>query len=103
VSAPAGPCEWCGGPQTWTLIRGDVYVNCESGCLPLPGLGLEPPPDSEELVRPTEESPKVEHVGGGGVEPLEGGEARTIDKLVERPEFPTRDFLDTLWEGGDGS
>jgi len=36
MSAPAGPCEWCGGPQLWTVIRGELCVSCRRGCLPLP-------------------------------------------------------------------
>jgi len=57
VSAPAGPCEWCGGPQWWTIIRGEMYVACQAGCLPLPLDGLTPPSGSDpaELVM----TPKV--------------------------------------------
>ncbi len=36
MSAPAGPCEWCGGPSWWTVIRGEVWTLCKQGCLPLP-------------------------------------------------------------------
>ena len=52
MAAPAGPCEWCGGPQEWTFILGDLYVRCVDGCLPLDLEGLVPPPDGERgLVR----------------------------------------------------
>ena len=36
MGAPAGPCEWCGGPQWWTVVLGAMYVCCKAGCLPLP-------------------------------------------------------------------
>ncbi len=39
MSAPAGPCEWCGGPQYWTVVRGEMWVTCKGGCLPLPLAG----------------------------------------------------------------
>jgi len=42
MAAPAGPCEWCGGPQWWTFITGELYVMCKSGCLPLPLVGEVP-------------------------------------------------------------
>ena len=47
MSAPAGPCEWCGGPQSWTIVRGEMLVACKLGCLPLPFEELAPPPDGE--------------------------------------------------------
>ncbi len=48
MSAPAGPCEGCGGPQQWTVILDEVYVRCVSGCLPLPLEGVVPPPGAVE-------------------------------------------------------
>ena len=49
MSAPAGPCEWCGGPQNWTVHAGVMYVRCVAGCQSL--FGNErveiPPPVSE--------------------------------------------------------
>jgi len=36
MAAPAGPCEWCGGPQWWTVVLGEMWVSCKRGCLPLP-------------------------------------------------------------------
>ncbi len=81
VSA-AGPCEWCGGPQKWTLIRDEVYVACEEGCLPLPLDGLVPPIDSEELEFPLQRL-VVEPSPSFGVSPPEGGdtEVRYHDDL----------------------
>ena len=77
MSAPAGPCEWCGGPQWWTVILGEVAVACKLGCLPLLLEGLDPLPDSEK----SEQSPKLRHIGtlleGGGSRPYEGGDAKT--------------------------
>jgi len=49
MAAPAGPCEWCQGPQQWTIIQGEMYVRCIGGCLPLALDMLVPPPDSEDL------------------------------------------------------
>ncbi len=100
MSAPAGPCEWCGGPQHWTLISGEVYVSCDSGCIPLEGLGLTPPTDAKELRRP-EGKPKMEHSFGGSVGPPEGRETKTSDKGLEHVAVPTAAFLETLWEGMD--
>ena len=74
----AGPCEWCGGPQVWTIIRGEVYESCNGGCSPLPGLGLDPPPDSKELRSPLEHIREriAELIPGEGVGPLEGAAAK---------------------------
>ncbi len=109
MGSPAGPCEWCGGPQVWTFIRGDMYVACESGCLPLSLEGLTPPPVSEgdmgwpewEPAPPPE--PEEELEGGEGVEPPEGGDAE--DKNASgRPLIhigvPLEAVLLNLWEGG---
>ncbi len=82
-----GPCEWCGGPQSWTIIAGVVYTSCDGGCLPLPLEGLVPPPDSPELKKPvTEETPNGTLQGGGGSSTYEGDEARTdVPKNSELP------------------
>ena len=94
-----GPCEWCGGSQVWTTIRGEVYVSCDGGCSPLPGLGLDPPPDSEEFVR-SEETPKVEHSKEEGVVPLEGGATDEKDSSVlVHVGVPLQAVLLNLWEG----
>ncbi len=89
MTSPAGPCEWCGGPQKWTIIGGDMYVSCDGGCSPLPGLGLDPPPDSPELRRP-ERTPKMEHVGTilrrVGIGTPEGGAAN--ESVEEDYELP---------------
>ncbi len=78
MSAPAGPCEWCGGRQVWTIVAGEMYVMCLEGCLPLPLEGLAPPPDSEIVACATTLWDE-ELQGEGGVKPLEGGEARMSD------------------------
>ena len=49
MAAPAGPCEWCGGPQWWTAVRGELWVLCKGGCLALPELEEELPPDSASV------------------------------------------------------
>ena len=50
MNAPAGDCEWCGGPQNWTIIAGDFYVSCKGGCLPLGGIGLSPPMGERDRI-----------------------------------------------------
>ncbi len=80
-----GPCEWCGGPQSWTVIAGVVYESCDSGCMPLPLEGLVPPqlpsPESEvdwgDLADGT-------FLGSEGVT-LEGAAA---DETVEDSDLP---------------
>ncbi len=80
-----GPCEWCGGPQVWTLIHGIVYESCCSGCLPLPFDSFVPPPDSESESTGADPS---ELFGGGGVEgALEGGETETSTTDVTELPF----------------
>ena len=49
MSAPAGLCEWCGGPQQWTFASGVMYVRCLLGCLPL---FVEDLPPTKDLVVP---------------------------------------------------
>ena len=73
----AGRCEWCGGPAAWTVIRGEVYVSCDGGCMPLPLEGLVAPPDSPELVDPFARGDERELLRGQEVVPPEGSEART--------------------------
>ncbi len=79
----AGPCEWCGGPQVWTIIRNEMYVSCDGGCAPLPGLGLEPPPMTASVDR---REPEVEPLERGGVRPLEGGATKV--SVEGDPELP---------------
>ena len=97
MTAPAGPCEWCGGPQNWTFIAGEMYVRCQLGCLPLEGLGLTPPDsDGAEQMAPSfEMEPEV----GGSVVPLEGSDARMSVIQRYRLEGPPQAFLDSLWKG----
>ncbi len=99
MTQPAGPCEWCGGPQNWTIHAGEMYVRCQAGCQslfgaervtlpldsdePLVGCGLEGTLEGEEGV-PCE--------GGSAVEDPEG-----IDAVIVEPPVG---WLSTLWEGG---
>jgi len=81
MHSPAGPCEWCGGPQHWTIIAGEMYVSCDGGCSPIPGLGLDPPPDSPELVDPNEVSLWIgTSEEGGGSKPYEGAGADDLEE-----------------------
>ena len=78
MAGPAGPCEWCGGPQHWTFIRDELYVSCDGGCLPLSLEGLVPPPDGDQ---DDAELDGLVHIGtflkGVGREAPEGSAART--------------------------
>ena len=90
MSAPAGPCEWCGGPQWWTTVLGEIYVACKNGCLPLPWAEEVPPlfpvRTAGALVRIGEMGVDIE--GGEGYLPHEGSEAearRNTNKMVSSP------------------
>ncbi len=80
MSAPAGPCEWCGGPQQWTIIRELMYVRCIRGCLPLDLEGLVPPSPLAREDYMLDEFWAKEPYGGEGVVPCEGGEAKMSEK-----------------------
>ncbi len=55
-AAPAGPCEWCGGPQSWTIASGVMYVRCKAGCQSLfSEERVDLPRNSEEGLRPMKE------------------------------------------------
>ena len=95
MDSPAGPCEWCGGQQSWTFIRGEMYVSCDEGCIPIPLEGLVPPLDSE-VLHAAERLELMEPLEEGGVEPLEGGDAKTS---AERIDVPPKGWLSTLWLG----
>ena len=71
--APAGPCEWCGGQQSWTIIAGQMYVSCNAGCQALPLEGLAPPHDSD-LVKLKITMKELSEVGG--VYPVRGDAAK---------------------------
>ncbi len=87
VSAPAGPCEWCGGPQHWTVIRGLVHVSCILGCRPLPLEYLEPPPDSERDVSGMTR-PEGTLLEGGGSRTYEGDEPDEPADPILEDELP---------------
>ncbi len=80
ANAPAGPCEWCGGPQWWTVAHGDMYVKCKAGCMSMfPEERVDfPPPDGEES-EPYYEGGALDGTSQEeeGV-PLEGGAAEDI-------------------------
>ncbi len=86
MAAPAGPCEWCGGQQSWTVIRGEMYVRCRGGCQSLfPEERVSPsPPDSEVYYLSSSENGTL---GGEGVVPRKGGEARTSGEETEGLPF----------------
>ena len=75
MTAPAGSCEWCGGPQNWTFMHGEMYVRCQLGCLPLELPGLTPP--VSECPEETPKLSEMEPEQGRSVEPYEGGDAKT--------------------------
>ncbi len=103
MASPAGPCEWCGGPQNWTIIAGDMYVRCIDGCLPLELEELvPPPPTSEEKAWWTSMGAGVGTLQRMGGVPCEGGDVETSPEGSEWPGDPPQAFLDSLWEGYDG-
>ena len=78
MTAPAGPCEWCGGPQNWTIHAGEMYVRCVAGCQ---SLFTE---ERVDIPLPSEKSlPYLEGRSEGGTfrqegcVPCEGGDAST--------------------------
>ena len=71
MTAPAGPCEWCGGPQYWTFIQGEMYVKCQGGCLGL-FADVEGPPSSVS----EEYASKIRSVIGDGT--LREEEGKTL-------------------------
>ena len=75
VSALAGPCEWCGGPQNWTIALGVMWVRCVNGCQSLfPEESVTLHPNSEETMQNLEGAGEGTILRMGGV-PLEGGAA----------------------------
>ncbi len=97
---PAGPCEWCGGPQVWTIVRGEMYVSCDGGCQPLPLEGLVPTPGCEEVWAPVTDEERERFDTGGGKGTPEGTGARMSDHNEHDLGAPPPGFLDSLWEGG---
>ncbi len=101
MAPPAGPCEWCGGPQNWAIIRGDMYVRCIGGCQGLWADQLVIPPHIGES--------RVEYYEGGaldgtsemmeGVPP--GGDAAgtRLDRPSSSETEPPVGWLSDLWEG----
>ena len=98
-------CVRCGGPQVWTSVRGETWVACQADCIDdqVDMFGRNPP--LVALCEEPEETPKaagVEHSGGEGVVPLEGGATNGSDEGTEWPGDPPQAFLDSMWEGYDG-
>ena len=88
MSAPAGTCEWCGGSQFWTVIRGVVHVSCVSGCLPLPLEGLVPHPDGEVVSGNRREAEEEPLGRGWGTELRESGEASEASAVPLDDDLP---------------
>ena len=86
MASPAGPCEWCGGPQWWTVVAGVMYVKCQGGCVSLfsdERVNFPPPSD---VADPFYEGGALQDLQSRaadgtlreeGVEPPEGGDAKT--------------------------
>ncbi len=88
MTAPAGPCEWCGGPQQWTVALGKMFVRCEFGCLGI----------FEERVTITSEQRGVDRAhelalqgigtpGKDGGVPCEGDAAKMSDSELDELPF----------------
>ena len=87
MAVPAGPCEWCGGPQQWTIIASEMYVRCVAGCLGLfPEGPYDPPSDSEESLMSLEGAGEGTILRMGGV-PLEGADDTTMEPLIDGLPF----------------
>ncbi len=72
MTAPAGACEWCGGPQWWSVHAGVMYVKCQSGCVSLfPEDRVNFLPDSE-LGENDEWGPRFSGSPFGTIEEGEG-------------------------------
>ncbi len=102
MSAPAGPCEWCGGPQLWTIRGGEMWVRCSGGCLPLWEEEL-PPRDSDKVSSARSSRAGREPLGKGGVGPYEGSAVDEGSDLIRSNivEALPPGCLDVLWEGFD--
>ena len=88
MTAPAGLCEWCGGPQLWTIVQDEMYVMCKAGCLPLPFEGEVLPSLSGDLESIWMILPRVlEQLGEGGVGPCEGSDAKTSGRSIDELPF----------------
>ena len=91
-------CPMCGGPEVWTMYKGEKYVACERDCEPsLPGfnpsLNVKRGEEfSAEHWEPSEE---------GGVVPLESGDASPSAVLETSQQESPAGFLEVLWEGSD--
>ncbi len=82
-------------------MQGAMYVSCDSGCLPLPLVGLAPPILSATSHDYTEETPKGTLEQRGGSKPCEGGAAEEGDRSVLiHVGVPLKAVLLSLWEGG---
>ncbi len=103
MTAPAGPCEWCGGPQSWTFRAGEMWVSCDDGCQELDLEGAsQPPPNSEEGL--LQERARGE--GGTfrmeeGVPLLGGDPADHSTPVIMSNIEPPSWWLDSLWCGFD--
>ena len=89
MTAPAGPCEQCGGPQWWTIVGDEMYVKCQAGCLwlDLEGEVLSPRISEGGLVPISEVLRGMEQLGVRGVVPHEGGDANPSDKHLDELPF----------------
>jgi len=89
MTAPAGPCEWCGGPQWWTIASGVMYVKCQAGCLSLfPEDRVNFTPPDGDLEHVSDIIPRVMGTSGG-VEglPRKGDAARTNSSELDDLPF----------------
>ncbi len=87
MTAPAGPCEWCGGPHWWTIVQDEMYVKCVAGCLPLPFEGevLSSPISDPELIGPIVKR-VMEQVEAERVYPVKAGtQTRVVETEDELP------------------
>ena len=102
MNSPAGPCEWCGGPQSWTIVRGEMYTECQGGCLGLFDEGPDNPPTACDVALWVGEGrDEMEPPDGGRVVPLEGGDTEESNgSVLQHIGVPLKAVLYNLWIGG---
>ncbi len=95
---PGGTCEWCGGPQWWTMAAGEMWVACQRDCQADQLEFWSPPtPDVKEGEEFDEQHWGTLN-GEVGRQTPEGGDARTSAPRIHEPPVG---WLSSLWEGGN--
>ncbi len=98
-SSAGGPCEWCGGPQWWSIVRGEMWVACQAECRGDPQYDLLPQPTPSIAIGTEFDSEHWNPTTGEGVEGTpEGGAAN--GSVIQHIGVPLEAVLHNLWSGG---